>query len=172
MLCSHRLADHESTNISANRIGIYDFGIGCGDSNTVQLDCVGRFPATIRVDAGASSILLQELLRQMPPEDEKQPTNEEKTVCLDDLSNTMVRARKLLNNAGGVSTMRRLNRRDCVNTIRDLFGVTLDANELPNDAGSGTFGAVGSSLFFSSSQFERYLALARKAVDKAIVADN
>lgn len=86
------------------------------------------------------------------------------------LSNTMVAARKLLGDTGGVITMRRLNRREYIHTIRGLLGVTLDAAELPNDASPGTFDTIGSSLFFSGDQFEQYLALARAALDEAIVA--
>jgi hypothetical protein len=108
---------------------------------------------------------------EMPPQGVKQPSPVEKTAFLDTLSGTMVRARKLLGDTGGAITMRRLNRREYVNTIRDLLGVTPDAAELPNDASPGTFDTVGSSLFFSGDQFEQYLALARAALDEAIVAD-
>jgi hypothetical protein len=62
--------------------------------------------------------------------------------------------------------MRRLNRRDYKNTIRDLLGVGLRVNELPADGGAGTFDTVGSSLFMSSDQFEQYLALGRQALDE------
>ncbi len=106
---------------------------------------------------------------EMPPEGAKQPSNEEKTAFLDDLSNTMVRARKLLGDTGGVMTMRRLNRREYLHTMRDLLGVTPEATELPNDASPGTFDTTGSSLFFSGDQFEQYLKLARAALDEAIV---
>lgn len=107
---------------------------------------------------------------EMPPEDEAQPSNAEKTAFLDTLSNTMVAARRALGDSGGVATMRRLNRREYVHTIRDLLGVTLDAIDLPSDASPGGFDTVGSSLFLSADQFEQYLALARSALDEAIVA--
>ena len=106
---------------------------------------------------------------EMPPQGLKQPPAAEKVAFLDILSNTMVSARKLLGDTGGAITMRRLNRREYVNTIRDLLGVTPDAAELPSDASPGTFDTVGSSLFFSGDQFEQYLALARAALDEAIV---
>ena len=106
---------------------------------------------------------------EMPPQGLKQPPAAEKVAFLDTLSNTMVSARKLLGDTGGAITMRRLNRREYVNTIRDLLGVTPDAAELPSDASPGTFDTVGSSLFFSGDQFEQYLTLARAALDEAIV---
>lgn len=103
---------------------------------------------------------------EMPPEDEKQPDPAAKTDFLDDLSRTLVTARTALSDSGGKITMRRLNRREYKNTIRDLLGVDLRVNELPADGGAGTFDTVGSSLFMSSDQFEQYLALGRQALDE------
>jgi hypothetical protein len=103
---------------------------------------------------------------EMPPKDEKQPDPAVKTDFLDDLSRTLVTARTALSDSGGKITMRRLNRREYKNTIRDLLGVDLRVNELPADGGAGTFDTVGSSLFMSSDQFEQYLALGRQALDE------
>ena len=103
---------------------------------------------------------------EMPPEDEKQPDPTAKTDFLDDLSRMLVTARAVLSDSGGKITMRRLNRREYKNTIRDLLGVDLRVNELPADGGAGTFDTVGSSLFMSSDQFEQYLALGRQALDE------
>jgi len=103
----------------------------------------------------------------MPPEDSKQPDKNAKVELLDDLANTLVVARKVLSDQGGQITMRRLNRREYKNTIRDLLGVDLDVSELPADGGAGTFDTVGSGLFMSSDQFEQYQALARQALDEA-----
>lgn len=107
---------------------------------------------------------------EMPPENEPQPADADKAKFLEALSRTMVEARRLLSDAGGVITMRRLNKREYELTIRDLLGVKINAKDLPNDGG-GTFDTVGKSLFFSSDQFEQYLAIARKALDAAIVDD-
>ncbi len=106
---------------------------------------------------------------EMPPEKKPQPTDAEKTAFLEDLSSQLVTARKVLSDTGGQITMRRLNRREYENTIRDLLGVEVDAKDLPADSSSGGFDTNGSSLYLSSDQFEQYLALARKALDAAIV---
>jgi hypothetical protein len=103
---------------------------------------------------------------EMPPEDEKQPDTATKTDFLDDLSRTLVIARSVLSDSGGKITMRRLNRREYKNTLRDLLGVDINVRELPADGGAGTFDTVGSSLFMSSDQFEQYLALGRQALDE------
>jgi hypothetical protein len=103
---------------------------------------------------------------EMPPEEEKQVPANLKVEFLDDLAGTLVAARKQLGDAGGNIAMRRLNRREYKNTLRDLLGVEVDVRDLPADGGSGTFDTVGSALFMSSDQFEQYLAIGRRAVDE------
>ncbi len=101
---------------------------------------------------------------EMPPEDSEQPDNAEKADFLDALAQTMVAARNKLSDSGGKITMRRLNRREYLNSIKQLTGVTLDVSNLPADGGAGNFDTVGSSLFMSSDQIEQYLKLGRSAI--------
>ena len=108
---------------------------------------------------------------EMPPEDEKQPTPEDKLVFLEMLSGKLVEARKVLSDAGGKITMRRLNRREYVNTIREVLGVEIDASDLPADESGSTFDTDGGSLFMSSDQIEQYLAIARVGVKKALFTE-
>ncbi|MEM9161235.1 MAG: DUF1592 domain-containing protein, partial [Verrucomicrobiota bacterium] len=105
---------------------------------------------------------------EMPPEDETQPQADEKTVFLDDLSNEIVAARKILSDTGGEITMRRLNHREYKNTIQSLLGIAVDAEELPKDANPSAFDTVGASLFFSSDQFEQYFKIARRTLEIAL----
>jgi len=102
----------------------------------------------------------------MPPEKKKQPTSDEKASFLDDLSNVMVTARRMLSDSGGKITMRRLNQREYQNSIESLVGVQLNEEILPSDDGSTDFDTVGASLFISGDKFEQYLSLGRKAVDE------
>lgn len=104
---------------------------------------------------------------EMPPLDEPQPPAAAKADFLDVLANGMVAARKAFGDRHGAATMRRLNRREYRNTLRDLLGVEINVNELPADVGTGGFDTVGSNLFMSSNQFEQYLALGREAIDEA-----
>lgn len=103
---------------------------------------------------------------EMPPEEEKQVPANLKVEFLDDLAQTLVVARKTLSDSGGNIAMRRLNRREYKNTLRDLLGVEVDVRDLPTDGGAGTFDTVGSSLFMSSDQFEQYLTIGRRALDE------
>lgn len=102
----------------------------------------------------------------MPPENEKQPEAAAKTEFLDALSQTLAAARSRLSDSGGNLAMRRLNRREYKNTLRDLLGVEMDVRDLPAEGGAGTFDTVGASLFMSSDQCEQYLALGRRALDE------
>ena len=104
---------------------------------------------------------------EMPPDDEPQIPKADKTGFLDDLSNQLAAARKILSDSGGKITMRRLNRREYQNTMRELLGVEVDVNSLPEDATGSGFDTDGSSQFISSDQIEQYLKIGRKAVIEA-----
>ena len=104
---------------------------------------------------------------EMPPDDEEQIEVAAKADLLDDLAHVMVTARKTLADSGGAVTMRRLNRREYANTLRDLLGVEIDVHELPADGQSGGFDTVGSGLFISADQIEQYHALGMTAMDEA-----
>jgi hypothetical protein len=129
--------------------------------------------ASLTLDSVATADLWQKVLNQlnsgeMPPEDAAQPEAAAKADFLDALSRTLVAARRMLADVQGVITMRRLNRREYRNTIRDLLGVTVDVRDLPADEGAGTFDTVGSTLFMSSDQVQQYLTLGRRALDEHV----
>ena len=104
---------------------------------------------------------------EMPPDEAKQIEPAAKADLLDDLAHVMVAARKSLADSGGAVTMRRLNRREYGNTLRDLLGVEIDVQELPADMQSGRFDTVGSGLFISADQIEQYHSLGMTAIDEA-----
>lgn len=105
---------------------------------------------------------------EMPPADSDQIPDEEKLDFLEDLSEQMVLARKILSDSGGKITLRRLNRREYQNTLESLIGVRPDVSSLPDDQASAGFDTEGASLFFSSNQLELYLSTARNALEFAI----
>jgi Protein of unknown function (DUF1592)/Protein of unknown function (DUF1588)/Protein of unknown function (DUF1587)/Protein of unknown function (DUF1585)/Protein of unknown function (DUF1595)/Planctomycete cytochrome C len=149
-----------------------DYCIDCHragkEKGKVRLDDIA-----FTLDTVARADLWQKVLNQvnsgeMPPEDEKQPDKLAKTDFLEALSGTLVTARQSLGDVHGKITMRRLNRREYKNTIRDLLGVELDVSDLPPDTGNGAFDTVGSSLFMSSDQVEQYLRLGRRALQDAL----
>ena len=78
-------------------------------------------------------VLLTLNSKEMPPEDKKQPSPEEKADFLEALSTGLVDARKVLSDSGGEITIRRLNRREYDNTMESLLGVEVDVSDLPDD---------------------------------------
>lgn len=100
----------------------------------------------------------------MPPEDEEQPSQEVLSHALDTLTGTLLKARKQLTDRGGEIAMRRLNRREYANTIRDLFGFIVPADMIPEDGEAASFDTVGTDQFFTANHFEKYLDLGREIV--------
>ncbi len=69
----------------------------------------------------------------------------------------------------GRVVMRRLNRIEYENTVRDLLGVKVELKELlPLDSSRDGFDNVGEALHVSSFLMEKYLEAAEKALDVAI----
>jgi len=106
-------------------------------------------------------------LGQMPPEDEKQPSKRELQDTLESLTSTLREARERLTDTGGAIVIRRLNKREYKNTIRDLFGIDLDVELLPQDGSLDGFDTPGQAHSLSSLHIERYLLVGRKALENA-----
>ena len=72
--------------------------------------------------------------------------------------------------AGGI-TIRRLNRREYRNSVRDLLGVDLPVSEIfPADGSGGEgFDTHGGALYIPPLMMERYLEAAQQALDRAII---
>ncbi|MDA7891772.1 DUF1592 domain-containing protein [Akkermansiaceae bacterium] len=103
----------------------------------------------------------------MPPEDEKQPSNAEMAAALDSITGSVITARKRLTDHGGKIKMRRLNKREYAATIRDIFGFDVSLHDIPEDGEITTFDTVGEEQFFNSAHFEKYLELGRQVADTA-----
>lgn len=104
-------------------------------------------------------------LDEMPPEDEKQPGDEELSLVLETLTNNLRQARERLNDAGGRMVLRRLNRREYQNTIRALLGVDVSIDSVPDDATVDGFDTIGTAHTFSSLHLERYLNTGATVLD-------
>ena len=104
---------------------------------------------------------------EMPPEGEPQPTPDEVAKVVDWITEQMVRA-ELIRRDGQV-VLRRLNRDEYRNTIRDLIGIDFDVSPFPLDPASGGFDNNGKALTMSPLLTEIYLEAARKILDRALV---
>jgi hypothetical protein len=107
---------------------------------------------------------------EMPPEDEPQPPKPD----VAKLIAAVERVRAILEahtppNAGRV-TMRRLNKTEYNNTIRDLLGVDFKpAEDFPADDVGYGFDNIGDVLSVSPLLLEKYLAATESILDQAIV---
>jgi hypothetical protein len=107
---------------------------------------------------------------EMPPKDKPQPTADETTQFLSALKELFVRGVKQGGANPGRVTVRRLNRNEYNNTIRDLVGVDMrPADDFPSDDVGHGFDNIGDVLTLSDVLMERYLAAAEGVMQKAIV---
>ncbi|MCM8531473.1 MAG: DUF1592 domain-containing protein, partial [Lentisphaeraceae bacterium] len=99
----------------------------------------------------------------MPPaKKKKQPTKEEREEMLSSLHNSMVK-----NLTAGGTVLRRLNKTEYKNTIRDVFGLKFKMPEtFPSDKVSHGFDNNGDKLQISSTLMMQYFKVSRMVTDQ------
>jgi hypothetical protein len=106
--------------------------------------------------------------RLMPPPDEDAPDDEERKKMIAWIDAAVFPVDPNHPDPGHV-TLRRLNRVEYKNTIRDLLGVDVNVDELlPSDDSGYGFDNIGDVLTLSPVHLERYLDTAQIALEKAI----
>lgn len=108
---------------------------------------------------------------EMPPAKRKvQPEPAERAAFARELQNALLTADRERRADDGRAVLRRLNREEYQNTIRDLFGIDVDVRELlPEDGTAQGFDNNGEALSLSSVLLERYLEAADLALDSVLV---
>ncbi len=107
-------------------------------------------------------------LRQMPPPTEKQPSVVSAGKFADWITTELGKSE--IAKRGARVVMRRINRAEYNNTIRDLVGVDFHpADRFPEDPPAGGFDNIGQALTISPLQVELYYSAARQIVDRALV---
>jgi hypothetical protein len=108
----------------------------------------------------------------MPPEEKPQPKLEE-VELISKWIEAQVFACDCDNPDPGRVTLRRLNRAEYNNTIRDLVGVPFQpADDFPADDSGYGFDNIGDVLSVPPVLMEKYLAAAEKIMEAAIVAED
>jgi hypothetical protein len=111
--------------------------------------------------------------RQMPPSDEPQPTDAEVQAVLAGIESEMERFDCSSERHPGRVTLRRLNRVEYNNTIRDLVGVDFrPADDFPADDVGNGFDNIGDVLSLPPVLFEKYLAAAERVIAEAFARDD
>jgi len=107
---------------------------------------------------------------EMPPEKQARPTLPEIEGFKSSLAAIFERADRTAKPDPGRIAMRRLNRVEYNNTVRDLLGIDFNASEdFPNDETGHGFDNISDVQWFSSVLMERYLAASESVVNRAIV---
>lgn len=129
-----------------------DLGLDFGDRVTRN-----RWREVVNVLAG----------HEMPPKDNPQPDPSDAAKVIDWITAQAVAAEA--RNHESAVILRRLNRSEYRNTMRDLLGIDVDVSGFPLDPPAGGFDNNGAALTVSPVQIEQYLTTAESAMRRALV---
>lgn len=109
--------------------------------------------------------------REMPPSKKPQPTDEQRDLVLHYLDGQLSKLDCSKEKNPGKVTIRRLNKEEYHNTIRDLLGVEFQTDDFPNDEVGYGFDNIGDVLSLSPLLMEKFMTAADEIAQKAIVLD-
>jgi hypothetical protein len=163
---SHRASSPLTSLVDQYCINCHDSELKKGglDLETINQEDVARHP-----DAW-ERVVRKLRARQMPPAGKKRPDERAYDAMVADLAATLDRAAAQHPNPGRTETLRRLNRAEYRNSIRDLLALDIDAAALlPKDDVSHGFDnvAVGN---LSPTLLDRYISAAQKISRLAVGA--
>ncbi|MCH2209372.1 MAG: DUF1592 domain-containing protein [Lentisphaerales bacterium] len=140
------------------------FCYDCHDTDTekgdLDLEGLNRKITNATDAAHWQDILDQMNSGEMPPKKKKQPSKEELSAAIGDLTEVLFQAQEKLQDSGGEKVVRYLTRREYEVTIKELMGISLNAEKLPDDAGD-RFDTIGKDQSFTSRRFEKYFSFAQ-----------
>jgi mono/diheme cytochrome c family protein len=139
-----------------------------------RIDLLGADFAAASAAEGWKEVLDRINAGEMPPEGQPRPDAKQAAAFIGWVNEQLREMERTAKGAGGRIPMRRLNRDEYANTVRDLL--KLDENivrplieELPGDGKAEGFDRLGAALFFDQTQIERSLNVAEKIAARAIV---
>ena len=107
----------------------------------------------------------------MPPEKKPQPEKAQREMLLQFIDGQLSTVDCKLERNPGKVTIRRLNRQEYRNTIRDLLQVDFDPVDFPNDEVGYGFDNIADVLSLPPLLMEKFMSAAEEIVKKAIVLD-
>ncbi|MDP1560793.1 MAG: DUF1592 domain-containing protein [Pirellulaceae bacterium] len=115
------------------------------------------------------AVLEQLKADSMPPSDQPRPPHDEVEAVIDWINKNAGEAEIARRETEGRVVMRRLNRAEYANTVRDLLGVEVDLTDLlPLDTSTNGFDNNAELLHTSSFLLRNYLDAADRVLDEAI----
>ena len=150
----------------------------CGDCHQgdnanagVVLEALTESRAATRDKAIWKKIHVQLTNKIMPPVDHPQPADDERQKMVDWINSHAMTLKCDEAVFPGRVTVRRLNRSEYNNTVRDLFGVDFQpASSFPADDTGYGFDNIGDVLTLPPVLFERYLEAAEQVTQRAVLA--
>ncbi len=133
------------------------------------------------IEDSATLIELQDILDllnlgEMPPEEEEQPEASETLSIVAQLTEVIEERHALLASTDRSTALRRLNRREYLNTIRDLLYVNTSlfdpTQSFPRDEAYHHIDTLGDNLVTSSYLLERYIDAADSIIEKVFQLDS
>jgi hypothetical protein len=117
------------------------------------------------------TVLEQVKAGTMPPKEKPRPPANEVRVLIDWISKRTTAAEAAHSAAQGRVVLRRLNRAEYQNTVRDLLGVEVDLQDvLPIDEVTNGFDNSAEALHMSAYLMDNYLEAAERVLDAAIAS--
>ncbi|MDA0350107.1 MAG: DUF1592 domain-containing protein [Verrucomicrobia bacterium] len=111
-------------------------------------------------------------LGDMPPEDEEQPSSDQRQAIVDWLTQEVNKAYESRSFTGGETVLRRLNHREYLNTINDLFQMDMSmfdpTESFPGERLVEHQDNIGDTLITSGYLLNRYVDAADQIVEKAL----
>jgi len=138
-----------------------------GDDPEGDLDLVLLEPRDSADLAAWSAVRKRVRAGDMPPKNKAPLANDDRDALLAWLDEVLPAELVVEPPAGSV--LRRLNRREYANTIRDLFGVAVESDELPADDIGHGFDTIGAVLSTSELLVETHLRLAERVAERAVL---
>ena len=152
--------------IAGNCYGCHNATKKKGDLNLKVYDSFDSVAAETNL---WEKVLLKLRSGEMPPEEDLRPPAEEMAPVVEWLDAAIADADEAAAPDPGRVTVRRLNRAEYNNTVRDLLGVdTRPADDFPHDDSGYGFDNIGDVLSLSPLLMERYMVAAERVARTAI----
>ncbi len=153
-----------------------DYCVKCHGANQQKGDRrFDRLAGTITDDNSLvdfQDILDQLNLGEMPPEESKQPSNQQRRKAIAALTKIIDRYHASRDRSSGQTVLRRLNSREYHNTVRDLLHLDVTmfdpTSTFPRDQTTDHLDNLGDTLVTSGHLLARYLEAADLVIDKAM----
>ena len=141
-----------------------------------RFDMLSQSIADFREQELWQEIVDQLNLGEMPPDDERQPSEEEKLAVVERITQGIAASREKFAGKGSHTVLRRLNKFEYSNTISDLLGLNTEswnpAEDFPADVIVDGFDNDGAELVTSGLLLEKYFPAAESAIDRATQFDS